>query len=176
MAIKTIQASEFVSQRNQTKQCCVDVRTPAEVRNDALEDVIAIPLDQLDSEAVAAQLVNKEADNNQIYLICQSGKRAQLAAEKLADNFQQDLIIVEGGMNAIRAAQGQSSTAGKMMSIERQVRLTAGAMVVTGVVAGYVLHPAWFALSGFVGAGLVFAAITDNCAMALLISKAPWNR
>jgi hypothetical protein len=30
-------------------------------------------------------------------------------------------------------------------------------------------------LSAFVGAGLVFAGITDCCGMRLLLAKLPWN-
>lgn len=171
MATKSIRAEDLVKQGDLNSLCCLDVRTPAEVRADSLDNIIAMPLDQLDAESVSAQISTK----GPIYLICQSGKRAQLAAEKLAETLPQDLIVVEGGMNAIRQAQGNQASP-KVMSLERQVRLTAGLMVVAGVLAGYFLHPAWFALSGFVGAGLVYAAITDNCAMALLIAKAPWNR
>lgn len=175
MTVKTIRAEDFVNIVEQAGSCCVDVRTPAEVRGDALDNILAIPLDQLDSNTLSAQIQQTHAGAKQVYLICQSGKRAEHAAAKLAGRLEQDVIIVEGGMNAIRAAQGQATT-NNIMSIERQVRLTAGALVVTGVVAGYLLHSAWFALSGFVGAGLMYAAITDNCAMALLMTKAPWNR
>lgn len=176
MSIKTIDAASFLKQVDESSPCCVDVRTPAEVRGDALDNIIAMPLDQLDSRALSEKIDEQHAGAKQVYLICQSGKRAQLAAEKLAGNLTQDLVIVEGGMNAIRQSAGQQCAPVKMMSIERQVRLTAGIMVVSGVIAGYLLHPAWFALSGFVGAGLVYAAITDSCGMALLITKAPWNR
>jgi rhodanese-related sulfurtransferase len=176
MSIKTIQPADFLSLLAHSKPCCVDVRTPAEVRNDALDNIIAVPLDQLDSKALSETIDEQHAGTKEVYLICQSGKRAQIAADKLASNLTQDVIIVEGGMNAIRQSAGQQSTPVKMMSIERQVRLTAGILVVSGVIAGYLLHPAWFALSGFVGAGLVYAAITDSCGMALLITKAPWNR
>lgn len=176
MTIKTIQAASFLSEIAHSKPCCVDVRTPAEVRHDALDNIITMPLDQLDSRALSEKIDEQHAGAKQVYLICQSGKRAQLAAEKLAANLTQDLIIVEGGMNAIRAEAGEHSAPSKRMSIERQVRLTAGILVVCGVIAGYLLHPAWFVLSGFVGVGLVYAAITDSCGMALLITKAPWNR
>jgi len=63
----------------------------------------------------------------------------------------------------------------KMMSLERQVRIAAGALVFTGAVLGYFVNPAWIALSGFVGAGLVFAGITDTCGMGMLIARMPWN-
>jgi rhodanese-related sulfurtransferase len=176
MTVKTIHPRDFLMQLGNSSTCCVDVRTPAEVRGDALDNIIPMPLDQLDSRTLEEKIKLHNARAKEVYLICQSGKRAQLAAEKLAGQLTHEFIVVDGGMNAIRAAQGTCSTPTKMMSIERQVRLMAGILVITGVIAGFLLHNAWFALSGFVGAGLVYAAITDSCGMGLLISKAPWNR
>jgi hypothetical protein len=62
-----------------------------------------------------------------------------------------------------------------MMSLERQARIAAGALVFTGALLGYFVNPAWIALSGFVGAGLIFAGITDTCCMGMLIARMPWN-
>ena len=31
-------------------------------------------------------------------------------------------------------------------------------------------------ISYFVGAGLIFAGVTNSCAMGMLLAKAPWNR
>ena len=62
------------------------------------------------------------------------------------------------------------------MSLERQVRIAAGFLVLTGVILGFTVHPGFFGLSGFVGAGLMFAGITDTCAMGMLIAKMPWNQ
>jgi len=62
------------------------------------------------------------------------------------------------------------------MSLERQVRIAAGSLVLTGVLLSRFVHPYWIGLSGFVGAGLIFAGITDSCAMGMLIAKMPWNR
>ena len=64
----------------------------------------------------------------------------------------------------------------RVISLERQVRIGAGALVLTGVLLGSLVHPAFFALSGLVGAGLVFAGLTDWCGMGLLLAKAPWNQ
>jgi hypothetical protein len=63
-----------------------------------------------------------------------------------------------------------------MISIERQVRIGAGTLVLTGVLLGAYVDPAFYGLSGFIGAGLIFAGVTDWCGMGLLIAKAPWNR
>jgi len=176
MSLKSIQASELVAKHDLEQLCLVDVRTPAEVRNDALETIIAMPLDQLDAQTLNALVDKQHSGKKEVYLICQSGKRAQIAAEKLAGHIPQEIIVVEGGMTAIREAQGIQSPVSGVMSIERQVRLTAGILVVIGVLAGYVLETGWFLLSGLVGAGLIYAAITDTCAMGLVMAKTPWNR
>jgi hypothetical protein len=62
------------------------------------------------------------------------------------------------------------------MSIERQVRIAAGALVTLGTGLGAFLHPLFLLISGFVGIGLVVAGITDTCAMGLLLARMPWNR
>lgn len=176
MSVKTIQAKDLVSHQDLESLCLVDVRTPAEVRSDSLKTILAVPLDQLKPELLAKQIEQDYSNAEQVYLICQSGKRAQLAADKLAGKLSQELVVVEGGMNAIRQAQGLKQATSTVMSIERQVRLIAGGLVVLGVTGGYLLHPGWFILSGLVGAGLMYAAITDSCGMGLLIAKAPWNK
>ncbi|WP_438969803.1 rhodanese-like domain-containing protein [Methylophaga sp.] len=176
MNTKTISAEELISNLENEKLCLVDVRTPAEVRQDALDSIIAIPVDQLTPDMVTEKIEQNQSDTKQIYLICQSGKRAYIAAEKLSGKVGQELIVVEGGMNAIRASQGDPIKTRSVMSLERQVRLAAGSIVLTGVLLGYLFNTNWFLLSGFVGAGLIYAAITDNCAMGIIMSKAPWNR
>ena len=62
-----------------------------------------------------------------------------------------------------------------MISLERQVRIAAGSLVLIGLILGYFVTPWFIALSAFVGAGLVFAGITDYCGMGLLLAKLPWN-
>ena len=171
-----IKAEDLVNDDALQSACLVDVRTPAEVRNDALSTIIAMPLDQLDASTLKAQIERDYPNSKQVFMLCQSGKRAEIAANQLAGQLTQDIVIVEGGMNAIRKAQGNDAPSTSGMSIERQVRFTAGSLIVAGVLIGSLLHPAGFLLSGFVGAGLIFSAVTDTCAMGLLIAKAPWNR
>jgi hypothetical protein len=62
------------------------------------------------------------------------------------------------------------------MSLERQVRIAAGTLVLAGAMLGYFAHPYWIALPAFVGAGLVFAGITDTCGMGMMLARMPWNR
>jgi rhodanese-related sulfurtransferase len=86
------------------------------------------------------------------------------------------IILVEGGTTAWVAAGLPVERGQKGMSLERQVRITAGALVFTGVVLGSMVSPYWFALSGVMGAGLMFAGITDTCAMGMVMAKMPWNQ
>ena len=62
------------------------------------------------------------------------------------------------------------------MSLERQVRIAAGSLVLVGVLGGTLMHPYFYGLSGFVGAGLVFAGVTDTCAMGMMLARMPWNK
>jgi hypothetical protein len=85
-------------------------------------------------------------------------------------------VVVEGGTIAWSdAGLPVERAAVKVMSLERQVRIGAGSLVLTGVLLAIFVHPYFLALSGFVGGGLVFAGITDWCGMGLLLAKAPWN-
>jgi rhodanese-related sulfurtransferase len=83
---------------------------------------------------------------------------------------------VEGGTTAWVAAGLPVERGKKGMSLERRVRIAAGALTFTGVVLGWLVHPYFFGLSGFVGAGLMFAGITDTCMMAMLLTKLPYNQ
>ena len=65
--------------------------------------------------------------------------------------------------------------AGRVISLERQVRIAAGSLVLTGVILAWFVNPCFIGLSAFVGAGLIFAGITDWCGMGLLLAKLPWN-
>jgi hypothetical protein len=63
-----------------------------------------------------------------------------------------------------------------MISLERQVRIAAGSLVLIGSALAWWVHPAFIGLAAFVGAGLVFAGATDTCGMGLLLARMPWNR
>ena len=87
-----------------------------------------------------------------------------------------NLVNVDGGTSAWQSAGLPVVEGKKVMSLERQVRIAAGSLVVIGVIVGQFVHPGGFALSAFIGAGLVFSAVTNTCGMGMLIAKMPWNR
>jgi rhodanese-related sulfurtransferase len=109
-------------------------------------------------------------------VICQKGGRSANACGKLAAAGLTQVVNIDGGTSAWEAA-GLSVTRGRQtISLERQVRIAAGSLVLVGALLGYFVHPYWIGLSGFVGAGLVFAGITDTCGMGMLLARMPWNQ
>lgn len=145
----------------------IDVRTPAEYNGAHVEGAELHPLDQLDTGAFS------EAP---VYILCQSGKRASMAAQKLEAAGHEQVFVVDGGTDAAIQA-GLPIIRGKgCISIERQVRIAAGTLVFAGILLGLFVHQGFFGIPAFVGAGLVFAGITDTCGMGMMLAKCPWNR
>jgi rhodanese-related sulfurtransferase len=151
----------------------VDVRTPAEFREVHAVGAVLVPLDVLELSAVETA---RGSDRGPVYLLCASGIRATKAAEKLRAAGLGDVRVVAGGTQAWLAAGLPVIRGRKTISIERQVRIGAGSLVVLGTGLGWFMHPAFFILAAFVGVGLIFAGVTDICGLAILLSKAPWNR
>lgn len=109
---------------------------------------------------------------------CQSGTRTMQNAQKLADTVAPaKVFLLEGGLNAWKK-DGQEILADKSqpLPLMRQVQIAAGTLVLTGVVLGFSVDERFFLLSGFVGAGLLFAGISGFCGMARILAKMPWNR
>lgn len=152
----------------------IDVRTPLEYREVHIAFARNVPLDQLDPQAIV--LSRKDAGDAPLYVICHSGSRGQKACEKLRAAGIANIINVEGGTMAW-AASGLPVVRGKKgMSVERQVRTIIGAMVIIGVVLGWLVHPVFAGLAAFMGAGLMYAGIFDSCPLAMMVARMPWNR
>jgi len=155
---------------NDSAAILLDVRTPSEFSARRAVGARNIPLDTLET------FTGSLAKNAPILLLCEKGGRAAVAATKLRGHGFEDVQVVEGGTDRwAESGLPIEGTGRKVISIERQVRIGAGSLVLTGVILGFLIHPAFFALSAFVGAGLVFAGITDWCGMGLLLARAPWN-
>lgn len=156
-------------------QNIIDVRTPVEFAEVHVPAAKNIPLDSLQPETLHE--THHFSIEKPVYILCRSGQRATKAADQLAKAGYPNSIVVEGGTLAWTEA-GLPVTRGttKVISLERQVRIAAGFIVLSGVLLSRFVNPAFIWLSGFVGAGLIFAGITDWCGMGLLLAKAPWNQ
>jgi rhodanese-related sulfurtransferase len=151
----------------------IDVRTPAEFSEVHINFARNVPLDRLD-EAFPASRASQTG--GPLYVVCRTGGRGRQACERLAKAGYGDVINVEGGTLAWEA-QGLPVVRGeKVISLERQVRITAGSLVLLGAVLALLVHPYCIGLSAFVGAGLIFSGVTDTCGMGLLLARMPWNQ
>ncbi len=112
-----------------------------------------------------------------MYVICKGGTRGGKAQQKFVDAGFTNVVNVEGGTEAWVAAGLPVIRGKKVMSLERQVRIAAGFIVLAGSLAAILTGNVYLAgIPAFVGAGLMFAGITDSCAMGMLIAKMPWNQ
>ncbi len=178
MSVQTLNAVEFIGKLAQDRNLfIVDLRTHAEVEAECLGNCLHLPLQELSEEHLKARMQEKGIDvKTPVYLLCQSGKRAAMAVTKLEKSEGISLVVLEGGLNAIKQ-QGVTTIIGtrKVISLERQVRIAAGILILLGVTLGFTVHAGFFLLSGFVGAGLTFAGVTDTCGMAMGLAYMPWN-
>jgi rhodanese-related sulfurtransferase len=173
--ILTITAAELQEKRAAGQYIdLIDVRTPLEFREVHVDFARNVPLDRLDP-AKLMQERNGSA-REPLYVICKSGNRARQACEKFVKLGYRNIVNVIGGTQAWDAAGLPVVRGKKAISLERQVRIAAGALVLTfSLLAFFVsVHFVW--LAAFIGAGLVFAGVTDTCGMALLLARAPWNQ
>ena len=150
----------------------LDVRTPGEFDAEHIAGAYNVPLDTLAEHG--PEIRAGVADP--VVLVCRSGQRARRAEEALKVAGMTNLHVLDGGMTAWTAAGLPVRRGAPRMSLERQVRIAAGALAATGGFLALFVHPLFAALPAFVGSGLVFAGVTDTCAMGMLIARLPYNR
>ena len=177
MPARHMSATDFVGLLHSASEpaAILDIRTPAEVAREHMPNCIFLPLQQLTRDSLNTAIEN-HPQGNTVYLLCQSGMRAEAAVRQLGSVEAIELVILQGGLNAIKQSGGKTIRGdGKTVSLERQVRIAAGTMVLVGVVLALNLHIGFLTVSAFVGAGLIFAGIADRCGLAFLLARMPWN-
>lgn len=174
MGISTIKPQELAGLRKDGKPIdLLDVRTPVEFREVHVEFARNVPLERLDAKAVMENRDGSTADP--LYIICRSGGRGKQACEKFLQAGFSNVTNIEGGTLACIEAGLPVVRGQKAISLERQVRIVAGLLVLLGAILGAFVHPGFIGLSAFIGAGLVFAGITDTCGMGMMLARMPWN-
>ncbi|MGW6414632.1 rhodanese-like domain-containing protein [Streptomyces sp. NPDC055055] len=149
----------------------LDVRTPAEFSTAHIPGSYNVPLATL-REHRAELLTHLDED---VVLVCRSGARASQAEKALAEGGLPNLRVLEGGIVAWEAVGAPVTRGPERWDMERQVRLVAGSIVLaTGVVGVFV--PGAHLIGTAIGAGLTYAAVSNSCAMGVLLSKLPYNR
>lgn len=175
MAIQTIDPAELYKLHKTFDAVdVIDVRTPFEFQEVHANFARNEPLESLEPETIMSRR-NGSLDQP-LYVICRTGSRGAKACEKFIAAGYENVINVDGGILAWDEAGLPVNRGKKVMSLERQVRITAGLLVLIGAILGFFIHPWFIAISAFVGAGLVFAGITDTCGMGMMLARMPWNR
>jgi rhodanese-related sulfurtransferase len=149
----------------------IDVRTPAEFETAHIPGAYNVPLDLLREHRTE---LRRHLDED-VVLVCRSGARATQAGQTLADAGLPNVKVLTGGILAWQAAAAPVNLGRPRWDLERQVRLVAGTIVLASVLASAAI-PALKWIAALLGAGLAVAALTNTCAMGMLLGKLPYNR
>lgn len=149
----------------------IDIREPDEFAREHVTGALHAPLSAFD------QVPLKLPDGRDVIYTCRTGNRTGANCARLSARVPVEAFVLEGGLDAWKA-QGLATRADKSKPIElmRQVQMTAGGLILVGAALGLLIHPAFWGLSAFVGAGLFVAGATGFCGMARLLAAMPWNR
>jgi rhodanese-related sulfurtransferase len=148
----------------------IDVREPDEFARRRIPGAVSRPLSKLKGEGPPL------APGKAVVFTCLSGARTVTHFDRLARSAQGPAYVLQGGLKAWAAAGlPVEENAKAPIELMRQVQIAAGLLVLAGLALGLDVHPAFFGISAFVGAGLTFAGITGFCGMARLLALAPWN-
>jgi rhodanese-related sulfurtransferase len=147
----------------------IDVREPGEFAREHIAGAQSLPLSAFD--------ISKLPRDRKIVLCCQSGARSTRALAQLQAGGHTDIAHLDGGLAAWKAARFTTAVdISQPISIMRQVQIVAGSLALAGALLAWLVSPWFMMLSGFVGAGLMFAGLSDTCMMAMLLAKLPYNR
>ena len=149
----------------------VDIREPDEFAREHLPGAVSAPLSAFEQGHLGIE------PGRDVVFMCRSGARTGAHCERLAARIDGSAYVLEGGLNGWKAAQLPAAVDRKApLELMRQVQIVAGGLVLLGALLAWLVHPGFVVLSGFVGAGLLFAGVSGFCGMARLLAVAPWNR
>lgn len=170
MSPKSI-APQAASQLMGSGAVLIDIRAANEHAREHIAQALHVPLEQLTSQPPAL------GSASAVVFYCRSGNRTQINAATLAACTACDTYILEGGLDGWKkAGLPVIADTSQPLELSRQVHIAAGSLIVLGTILGAAVNPWFHALSGFVGAGLIFAGVSGFCGMARVLMKMPWNR
>ena len=169
--LETIEATTLKTWLDRGDAILVDVREPAEHAGERIPNSHLAPLSRFNASGLPP------AAGKKLVLYCRSGNRSEQAGQQMLEAGNAPVWYLERGIEAWKAAGYETErTANAPISLQRQVQIVAGSLVLIGTVLGAAVSPWFLLLSGFVGAGLAFAGITDTCGMAMFLAKLPYNQ
>ncbi len=176
MSVKSLKPQELEKLLQSGEDyCLIDVRSPREYNREHISGSELHPLGSLDAKRIKESLAGRTP-----VIICETQERSAVAANSLS-SAGIDTALLEGGMRAwaksgLPVERQEEGGACSVISVERQVRIGAGLIVLAGSLLGLLVDPLYTVIPLFVGFGLVFAGVTGWCGMGLLLAKMPWNR
>lgn len=170
-ALLPIDAQTLARRLKARELTLIDIREPDEFAREHIAGAVSLPLSRLEAGHVA---LRGEAP---IVFTCRTGARTGSNCDRLAAHVGEPAFLLEGGLESWKKA-GLATNADRKAPLEimRQVQIAAGSIVVVGAALALTVNPAFVLLSGFIGAGLVFAGASGWCGMAKLLAVMPWNR
>jgi len=172
MAVLTPLSPAEVAARIKTgKALLVDIREADEVARERIAGSVTMPLSAFEDAHLDIR------PGRDVVFMCRTGNRTGSNCVRLADRIPGEAFVLDGGLDAWKA-QGLPTLANDRAPLEliRQVHMTAGGLILIGALLGLLVHPGFWGLSAFVGAGLFVAGATGFCGMARLLALMPWNR
>ncbi|MCA9296681.1 MAG: rhodanese-like domain-containing protein [Phycisphaerales bacterium] len=149
----------------------IDVREPFEHAGERIQGAKNVPLSSFDPASV-----RREHGDKRVVFHCRTGKRSAEAATKFGVDAAQTFHLAGGIESWKQSGESTERSAGApKIDVMRQVQITAGSLVLLGVLLGVFVSPWFLILSGFVGGGLTFAGLSGWCGMAKLLARMPWN-
>lgn len=149
----------------------IDIREADEYAREHIEGSIPLPLSALDKGQLTLETGQKAVFH------CRSGTRTETNCARLSAHVDGEAFVLQGGLNAWKAAGLPTAMdASAPLELARQTQIASGLLILTGTILGFAVHPGFWALAGFTGAGLFFAGVSGWCGMARLLGAMPWNR
>ncbi|MEA5619542.1 rhodanese-like domain-containing protein [Cronbergia sp. UHCC 0137] len=169
--LQTIDAHTLNHLLEQNAVTLIDVREPSEYVGEHIPGAIMVALSRFEPGRIP------QNEKKQVVLYCRSGNRSKMAAQRLFEAGFSSVTHLDSGLSAWKAAGYPTKiNRNAPISLMRQVQIVAGSLVFTGTLLGAFVSPWFLILSGFVGAGLMFAGITDTCMLGMLLAKLPYNQ
>ncbi|WP_428248449.1 rhodanese-like domain-containing protein [Ferrovibrio sp.] len=171
MTLQAISPDRLKTLMDAGQAVLIDIREPSEHAREHILGARLAPLSAFDRH-------DFDRDKDKVAVFhCKSGNRTAMNVTRLAAAGFREAYILQGGLDAWRkAGLPLHENRDAPIDLMRQVQITAGSMVALGALLAWLVSPWFIALSGFVGAGLVFAGVTGFCGMARLLALMPWNR
>jgi rhodanese-related sulfurtransferase len=155
----------------------VDVRDPAAFARGHVPGARSVPLDLMDPLHLADALRHERAGREEpLYLICDDGARAEEAARRLRGQGLRNLRLIDGGTRSWEGAGLPLARPRPRLSPERQALLAVGGLILALLVKGALVHPAFYAGLGLLGAAMILAGLTAPPRLDAVLARLPWNR